>query len=377
VEVAVIIVVIAIVASAAMGPLTQSLKSSRERKTEREMRMLQNAIAGDPSVMSVAGGVRSDFGYVGDVGDFPPDLDALVANPGGFSTWNGPYIPPGFADDGGDFKTDEWGTTYTYHGGLEIVSYGSGKTLRKGGSENTADYLSNTVYGMVRDVFDSVPAETWMDSVDVEFVVPDGTGGLDTMLTHPDSAGEFAFSEVPIGKHLIRAVFIPELDTLIRLVTVVPRQSSERVVKFNFAENHFSPDIGADSMLTLVEGSQQVYGQGSDCNNISFDIRNNTGDDVDVTSVALTWSSPVAFYQEVWWGPDRVWMNSSPRNGSGDVAVFSETKTITFGSTATLKVEIFRATRMGNGAKQNMSGTTFTVLFSDGSTFEVTMGSCN
>lgn len=376
-EVTIVILVIAIVAAAAVRPLMQSLKSSRERKTEREMRMLQNAIAGNPSVMSVAGGVRSDFGYVGDVGAFPPNLNALVANPGGFATWDGPYLPPGFSDDGDDFKTDEWGTTYTYRGGLELVSHGSGNTIRKGGSENPDDFLSNTVYGIVRDVLDSVPATTWMDSVDIEMVVPDGLGGLDTKASHPDSAGEFMFSAIPIGKHVIRAVFTPELDTLVRVVTVVPRHSSERVTKFNFAYNHFSQEVGADTMLTLVEGSQAVYGQGSDCNNIRFDIRNNTGEDVDLTSIELTWSSPEAYYQEVWWGPDRVWVNASPRNGSGDLAAFSEPRTITYGSTATIKVEIFRVTPTGNGAKQNMSGTTFTVLFSDGSTFYVTMGSCN
>jgi len=377
VEVTIIIVVIAIVAAAAMRPLTESLKNSRERKTEREMRMLQNAIAGDPSVMSVAGGVRSDFGYVGDVGAFPPNLDALVTNPGGYVTWRGPYIPPGFSRDGDDYKTDEWGVTYTYHGGLDIESQGSGNSMRKGGSQSTDDFLSNTVCGIVRDVVDSVPTTEWMDVVDVELVIPDGAGGLETVVSHPDSAGEFAFSAIPIGKHLMRAIFTPEVDTLMRVVTVVPRQSVEEVTKFNFAYNHFSQDLGADSMLTLVEGSQMVYGLGGDCNNISFDIRNNTGEDVDVTSVALTWSSPVAYYQEVWWGPDRVWISASPRNGSGDVAAFSETRTITFGSTATVKVEIFRTTRVGNGAKQDMSGTTFTVLFSDGSTFDVAMGSCN
>ncbi|UCE24630.1 MAG: hypothetical protein JSU74_00845 [Candidatus Zixiibacteriota bacterium] len=373
----VLIVVVAIVAAVAMRTLTNSMKQTRKGRTEREIEMLQHAIAGDPSLMSVAGGVRTDFGYVGDVGAFPPDLDALVTNPGGYQTWDGPYIPAGFAEDTDGFKTDEWGQPYTYNGGLDIVSHGSGKTIRRGMGDNEDDFLRNTVYGVVRDVNDSLPGVTWRDSVDLEAIIPDGAGGLDAKVYHPDSVGEFMLDSIPIGKHLIRAIFTPDKDTLVRYMRIMPRHNSDDQLVFNFAANYFSEELGADSMLTLVEGSQLVYGSGMDCNNISFEIRNNTGEDIQVTSLTLTWSTPTAYYQEVWWGPDRVWENGNPRNGSGEVATFSETKTITYGSTALIKVEAFRGTAMGNGSKPDMSGTTFTVLFSDGSTFDVSMGSCN
>ena len=377
VELTVLIVVVAIVAAIAMRTLTNSMKQTRKGKTEREMEMLQHAIAGDPSLMSVAGGVRTDFGYVGDVGAFPPDLDALMTNPGAYQTWDGPYIPVGFAEDTDGFKTDEWGVTYTYNGGLDIVSHGSGKNIRRGAGDNEDDFLRNTVYGVVRDVNDSLPGATWRDSVDLEAVIPDGAGSLDTKVYHPDSVGQFMLDSIPIGKHLVKAIFVPEKDTLVRYMRVMPRRSSDDQLVFSFAANYFSEGLGADSMLTLVEGSQLVYGQGTDCNNISFEVRNNTGEDIQVTSLTLTWSTPTAYYQEVWWGPDRIWESANPRNGSGEVATFSESRTITYGSTALIKVEAFRGTRMGNGSRPDMSGTTFTVLFSDGSTFDVTMGSCN
>ena len=378
VEVTILIVAIAILAASVMQSMTHNLKNSRERRTEREMRTLQIAIAGDPSEMSVAGGVRSDFGYVGDVGDFPPNLDALFENPGGYTTWDGPYLPPGFADDGVGYMTDEWGQAYTYNGGLEIVSHGSGSTMRNGRSDNTSDYLSNTVNGYIRDGVDSVPGAIWKDSVRIEIVIPDGSGNLQSKEYYPDSSGEFTMDTIPVGKHLLRAIYVPELDTLLRYAHVLPRHGEDEIVRFNFAESYFSEAAGGGSMLTLVEGSQQVYGSGVNCDNISFDISNNTGQDVDLTSIKLTWSSPTAHYQEVWWESARIWNSSTPRNGSDQIAMFSSTQTIADGSIVTIKVHLFKTSASGGGGSaEDMSGVTFTVLFSDDSTFDVTMGECN
>lgn len=380
VEVTILLVGIAILAATAMQSLTQSLKDSRFRRTEREMRMLQNAIAGDASVMSVAGGIRSDFGYVGDVGAFPPDLNALVENPGGYATWDGPYLPPGSDIDGNAFQTDEWGQPYFYTGGLELASHGSGSTIRKGKSSDTADYLYNTINGLVRDAVDSLPGAVWMDSVQVEIVIPNGAGSLQTKSCQPDAVGRFTLDSIPIGRHLVRAIYTPELDTLLRQVAVVPRRSDDELIRFNFAYDYFGEQGGSgegDSMLTLVDGSQQVFGTGVNCDKISFDIANTTGEDVDLTGITLTWSSPTAYYQEVWWESTRVWYNSTPRNESGQEATFSPTQTITDGSTVTIGVYLFKSSAAGGGTTKNMSGVTFTVLFSDGSTFDVTMGECN
>ncbi len=326
--------------------------------------------------MSVAGGIRSDFGYVGDVGAFPPDLDALVANPGGYSTWNGPYLPPEFLGDSEGFKTDEWGEDYIYSGGFDITSNGSGSTMRKGGNPNPDDYLLNTINGIVLDRADSVPGTAWMDSVEVEIIVPDGLGDLETKTYYPDSSGEFTMDSIPVGKHFTRAIYTPEVDTLVRYAHVLPRHVEDEMVRFNFAENYFSEETD-DSMLTLVAGSQSVYGNGSDCNNIQFEIRNNTGEDIELSSIELTWDSPLAYYQEVSWGADKIWEDANPRNGSTETATFDSPQTITYGSTALIKVEVFSGSATGSGgSKPDMSNTTFTVTFSEGSTFDVTMEDC-
>jgi hypothetical protein len=299
-----------------------------------------------------------------------------VENPGGYGTWDGPYIP---CEHISGFDTDEWGNAYTYNGGLDISSSGSGTTLRKHAGSDSLDYLINQVSGLVKDMNDSIPGTDFCDSVDVEITIPDGSGSVVIKTYHPDSAGTFTLDSIPIGRHLVEVIYTPEVDTLTRYVTVLPRHNSNDVMRFNFASDHFPGDTSGgggepDSMLILVEGSELVYG--GSCENISFDIENNTGDDVTVSSITLTWTSPTAYYQRVDWAALEVFNGSTPRHGSGELTTFDASQTITDGSTVTIEVENFRTTAIGNSSTVSMSATTFTVEFSDGSTFEVTVGSC-
>ena len=89
IEITIIIITIGILAAIAMQSMTVLITDQKSVTTEREMEMLANAIRGNPEIMN--NGVRSDFGYIGDVGSFPPNLDALKTNPG-YATWNGPHI---------------------------------------------------------------------------------------------------------------------------------------------------------------------------------------------------------------------------------------------------------------------------------------------
>ena len=161
IEVTIIIVIVAIVMAVAMQSMSPGMENARQRKTEHEMETIINAIAGDPSIMSVAGGMRSDFGYVGDVGSFPPNLNALVENPGGYSTWDGPYITPQFI---AGFDTDEWGQAYSYNSGLAVTSTGSGTMIKKHSGNDSLDILRNAVNGLVKDVNDSVPGAVYCGS---------------------------------------------------------------------------------------------------------------------------------------------------------------------------------------------------------------------
>ncbi len=236
VELTALIVIVGILAAIAIQSLTSSLKDTRKILTEREMEALSDAIVGNPEIM--AGGVRSDFGYVGDVGAFPPNLTALVTNPGSYSTWHGPYLPDRFTQDTSDFKLDAWGKAYAYAGGNTITSTGGGSALTKKLADATADYLNNTFTGYIRDASDSVPGVIYMDSILVRVVVPNGSGGTTVRSVHPDSSGQFTFANMPAGKHQLYVIYTPDADTLNRQMVVLPRNKETKTYKF--AGSYFS-----------------------------------------------------------------------------------------------------------------------------------------
>ena len=68
-----------------------------------------------------------------DTGRYPDDLDGLLENTSGRSTWNGPYLR-------GEVPADPWGNPYEYSSdgrSFELMSYGADG--RPGGEENDAD----------------------------------------------------------------------------------------------------------------------------------------------------------------------------------------------------------------------------------------------
>ena len=120
IELTIMIVIVGILTAIAMQSMTSVVDDARLIKTEREMQSLADAIAGDAD--KATDGIRSDFGYVGDVGAFPSSVDDLFQNPGGYSTWDGPYLPGLISEDATGPKTDEWGQAYNYSGGISLTS---------------------------------------------------------------------------------------------------------------------------------------------------------------------------------------------------------------------------------------------------------------
>jgi len=237
IEVLVLIIVIGIVASTALQYMTGSIDDIRRIKTVREMSMLSYAIAGNP--LQIADGTRADFGYIGDIGAFPPDLQALYQNPGAYATWDGPYIPSTFLQDSAGFKYDEWGTAYLYGGGISIVSVGSGSTITKKIADATSDYIYNQYRGSIFDGRGLPPGTVYADSVDVVITYPDGIGGLRVRTYQPDTSGAFTLDSLPVGRHELRIIYNPAVDTIKRYVTVLPRHRSSPPAVFKFAGGYF------------------------------------------------------------------------------------------------------------------------------------------
>jgi prepilin-type N-terminal cleavage/methylation domain-containing protein len=253
IEMIVVIVVLGILASIAMQSMTVSVEDMRRAETEREMKMLAAAIVGESELTQA--GTRADFGYVGDIGAFPLNLQALYQNPGGYTTWDGPYIAQEFTQDADGFKTDAWGQTYSYTGGMTITSTGSGSNITKKIANASGDYLLNSMTGNIKDASDSVPGTVYMDSVDITITIPNGAGGTTTTIYAPDSSGTFALDFLPVGTHALRIMFTPADDTLLRYVTILPRHKSSG--DYRFASNHFTsspPSVTIDSVTLRPDG---------------------------------------------------------------------------------------------------------------------------
>lgn len=230
IELLVVVIILSIITAVAMSGLRTSNEVARTERTRQALERLRLAIAGNPSL--VTGGSRTDFGYVGDVGALPPNLGALVTNPGGYGTWKGPYIKDEFTSGGGDvsYQTDGWGATITY-GGVTISSSGGGSTISTALAANVDALLRNQVVVTVTDQADGPPGSTYKDSVRAVLTIPNGSGGTTTKTKLFTADGVIQFDSIPIGVHLLRVVYSPTADTLRRQVAVNPGEISYESVK--------------------------------------------------------------------------------------------------------------------------------------------------
>lgn len=231
IELILIIVIIGVVASIAIKSLEPAMDQAREEATMLEMDALAEAIIGNKNL--ITDGVRVDFGYVGDIGSLPPNLDALAANPGGYTTWDGPYILNDFVENANGYKEDAWGNSYTYSGGVTITSSGNGSLITKQLANNTSNLTSNTVNGNIYDGLGASPGDS-ASNVSILIYYADGAGGSTSSTMNPSTSGQFSFSNIiPIGNHLIRAIYSTTDDTTSAYISVLPGNDA-------YCELHFS-----------------------------------------------------------------------------------------------------------------------------------------
>ncbi len=220
IEVVVVVIIIGILAGVAVKKGANLYEAAKIEETKQEMDALATAITGNAELMN--NGVRSDFGYVGDVGAMPPNLDALYSNPGAYATWNGPYVGNRFTQITDDYKKDAFGANYSYGAGATITSTGSGSNMVRRLATGTGDLLLNTIAGNVYDADGTPPGPDYADSVLVAIAIPNGAGGTITKGQAPDQGGYFAFDSIPVGNHDLTIVYEPDDDTLTRFVSVIP-----------------------------------------------------------------------------------------------------------------------------------------------------------
>ncbi|MBN2226596.1 MAG: prepilin-type N-terminal cleavage/methylation domain-containing protein [candidate division Zixibacteria bacterium] len=367
IELVMVIIIIGIIAGVAMKSMDAAIETGRVEATKKEMLALVHAIAGNPDLIS--NGVRSDFGYVGDVGALPPNLEALVTNPG-YATWNGPYLRNDFIQNGDDYKTDAWGTQYTYVGDVVLSSSGSGSTISRQIANRAADLTSNGIQGTIQDA-GGLPPGSQNGNVAITLTYPDGAGSMTTTpVATPNASGNFSFAGIPVGHHTLRAINTPTSDTVISYVSVNPGSNAICNLHFGVSLWSGSSPSGSDD-LELVAGTPTTMGGGDE---IQFEIRNNSGESKTINWIEVSYTrSPTTYFEEVVWNGFIVAFKFNDRYTSDDHVTFFFSRTINNGSTATITIGGFTDRQNGNGSHENMAGTDFTVMFSDGSiiTFSV------
>jgi len=225
IEMILVLAIIAILAGVAVSFLQRGVDTARIEETKQEMKTIVRAIAGNPDL--VTGGRRLDFGYLGDIGAFPSTLGDLKSNPGGFTTWDGPYLSGELAPSGADtaYLLDAWGQAYVYSGDLTLISTGSGRTITLGLPGTATDYLYNGLELYIRDTDGSLPGNDHKDSVIALLTIPDGSGSYITLGRQPATDGRVRFDSIPIGNHRVAVAFTETGDTLRQAVTVYPGQA--------------------------------------------------------------------------------------------------------------------------------------------------------
>jgi len=298
VEAIVMLMVIAILAAVAIPLALRLFEETAEDSTRTEMQNLKQAIIGNPN--EIKENMRSDFGFLGDIGCLPTTafggLNRLLNNNGGnyaswvFNAakqvgagWNGPYITGSFAgEEPEDFTKDQWGNAYTYtpagggcpltatltSNGADVSSSADDIPLSIAANETTA-----TVTGVVKSAdgfrFASIP-------VDINYPV---NGALTTVTNTTDTNGVYNFNSIPFGKRSVQA----------------------------------RPTLGYAS-------NSGITTPGSNDTDLQFVIYNFTTSAVTITNLVATYSGG-ACYNQVWFNGTRVYNN--PSRCSGQTATFN------------------------------------------------------
>jgi prepilin-type N-terminal cleavage/methylation domain-containing protein len=137
-----IIVVIGIITLMAgiMIPMVYRVWESQEIDTTKErMLRLKEAMVGNTS--QISNGARSNFGFVGDLGQLPPDLDSLISYTNVNGTTFGPYLsggidPQSFKKDVWATKTDPLGTDFIYTYSPDAFGRRESAVIRSLGSDH-------------------------------------------------------------------------------------------------------------------------------------------------------------------------------------------------------------------------------------------------
>lgn len=240
-ELLVVMMILGLILTAAVRTWDVTLERGRFETSQRKLDQLVSVIVGNPDY--IVSGHRVDFGYIGDVGVLPQNLNDLVRRPAGFpppedgGTWRGPYVRSTFQESPDGFRTDGWGDSIVYSPeSLFVRSYGGrwlldpSNWLTRVFGYTREQLLFNEVSGRLLDARGMPPPDALSPGVDYDVELSGPQGGMQQLypVDFTPGNGQFRIIDVPQGNlYELRAVFRfvrPPLDSVVttRSVTVYP-----------------------------------------------------------------------------------------------------------------------------------------------------------
>ena len=369
-ELSVSLMVVAILMAAVGTGIYATVLDARDKAVLDQLDRIKKAIVGEPWTTR-AGESLIRHGYLGDMGNLPATLSALVTQ-GTQATyqvdattqigagWRGPYLPNSFSD----LTVDPWGQGIVYTVAADISAVTGAPTVATirsigpDGKNGTADdrvveiYRSeafSTVSGYVKDA-----SGLTVSGIGVQISYPiNGTLLKPAATATTDSNGLYKFQNVPLGARVIQV----------------------------------SPHLSYKGNTAITTGSGG--------NNVQFTVQNLGQNATTITSMTVTYNTnPPAKYSQVKVDGSSVFTGTAVSGttifftrtvaGTGviqepfriDVAnLYMQVPDIligTVGAGGTLDFQLLNFTTVGSSSPQDMTGVTFVVQFSDGSIIQFT-----
>lgn len=359
-ELVIVIVIVGIMSTIGIRAILRIGENRAFVVTLSKMEDLKYAIAGNPLI--IGSGARLQYGYVGDTGQMPPNLNALITNPG-MTCWNGPYLDQALIEeDPTAVFRDGWENpiiltipgdpalpptlTSTSNGGDPIV-------LNIASSSDAL--LSNTVALRIKNA-DGYPIRGEDGTLEIEYC--DSWHAMN----YSAVVGSY-LSTVPIGAHNVRIIISD--DTTHRIINVGANNSTT------------SPEMGLEYTVHPTYGTISYAGGsvslgGTNNSEVTFNIANSGNTTFDICEVQFRWSNgdcwecEYAYLSNFTVNTANYWKwNTSGRTSlasNNARLLLDETLRITKGTT-TIGPVGFYDLNDGTGTEQPMDDVDFTVTF--------------
>jgi len=184
IEVVVVVAILAILTGIMVPMMYRVWESGDEDLTISRLKDLQIALVGDSRLFQ--NGVRTHFGYVGDLGALPASLAELAADPGGLANWKGPYLPSGF--DAATYDKDAWGQPIEY---VTALPDGDGRyyeaLLRSIGPDGISGNADDST--VMISVADVLPLQAIQGNVNITFPSDQASRSIGIIATYRNGSG--------------------------------------------------------------------------------------------------------------------------------------------------------------------------------------------